>query len=60
MEDAATLFLQLPPAEHDYYLVNAVAAWNLVSTQPMTPEQLQRMIETLRDGRDHRSPETDG
>jgi hypothetical protein len=50
MEDAATLFMQLPEQEHDFYLLNAVAAWELVSSQPLTPEELQAMIETLFSG----------
>ena len=40
MEDGAVLFQQLPQAEHDYYLANCVAAWELVGSQPMTSEQL--------------------
>jgi hypothetical protein len=47
MEDAASLFQQLPKEEYGYYLVNAVAAWQLVAAEPLTPEQLQRMVETL-------------
>lgn len=47
MEDGAMLFQQLPEAEHDYYLANCVAAWELVATEPLTPEALQRMIEAL-------------
>lgn len=47
MEDGSMLFQQLPEAEHDYYLANCVAAWELVASEPLTPEQLQRMIETL-------------
>jgi hypothetical protein len=52
MEDAAMLFMQLPEQEHDFCLVNCVAAWELVASQPMTQEQLQGMIETLFSGND--------
>ena len=53
MEESACLFLQLPEEEHPYYLANAVAAWNLVSTEPLSPEDLQKMIEALFTGGDN-------
>jgi hypothetical protein len=61
LEDGAMLFQQLPEAEYDFYLVNCIAAWELVASQPMKPELLQRMIETLfsadgNDGNDTEEP----
>jgi uncharacterized membrane-anchored protein YhcB (DUF1043 family) len=50
MEDSAMLVQQLPEEEHDYYLLNAVGAWQLVAAEPMSPELLQRMVEALFSG----------
>lgn len=47
MEDAASLSQQLPEWEHDFYLINCVAAWELVANEPLTGEKVTRMVETL-------------
>jgi hypothetical protein len=47
MEDAASLSQQLPEWEHNFYLTNAVAAWELVANEPLTGEKVTRMVETL-------------
>jgi uncharacterized membrane-anchored protein YhcB (DUF1043 family) len=46
-EDAASLYEQLPEEEHDLYLADAVNAWTLVNSEPLTGEQLTAMIEAL-------------
>jgi hypothetical protein len=50
LEDAASLSQQLPEWEHDLYLNNAVAAWELVGSEPLTGEKITRMVETLFSG----------
>ena len=46
LEDAATLFQQLPEGEHIEYLSAAVVAWELANA-PLTDEQLADMVEKL-------------
>lgn len=47
LEDAASLSQQPPEWEHDFYLTNCIAAWELVANQPLTGEKLTHMVEAL-------------